>query len=113
MHLYIDLLGGWVDGGGVGGGVGGVGVGGGVGGGVGVGGVGVGGGGGGGGGWGVKTRGGGGFKNAFELLNVRALKFPLANEYHIFQCVGKIFRVEFQTIPLKFHTKYLTHTLKM
>ena len=26
--------------------------------------------------------------------------------------MGKIFCVEFQRIPLKFHTKYLSHTLK-
>ena len=26
--------------------------------------------------------------------------------------MGKIFCVEFQRVPLKFHTKYLTHTLK-
>ena len=31
---------------------------------------------------------------------------------HIFQRMGKIFCVEFQRVPLKFHTKYLTHTLK-
>ena len=30
----------------------------------------------------------------------------------IFQCIGKIFCVEFQRFPLKFHTKYLIHTLK-
>ena len=30
----------------------------------------------------------------------------------IFQCMSKIFCVEFQRVPLKFHTKYLTHTLK-
>ena len=30
---------------------------------------------------------------------------------HIFQCMGKIFCVEFQRVPLKFHTKYLTHIL--
>ena len=30
----------------------------------------------------------------------------------IFQCMGKIFCVEFQRYPLKFHSKYLTHTLK-
>ena len=34
------------------------------------------------------------------------------NKIHIFQCMGKIFCVEFQRYPLKFHTKYLTHTLK-
>ena len=29
----------------------------------------------------------------------------------MFQCMGKIFCVEFQRVPLKFHTKYLFHTL--
>ena len=33
-------------------------------------------------------------------------------ENDIFQCMGKVFRVEFQRVPLKFHTKYLNHTLK-
>ena len=55
---------------------------------------------------------GGRFKNTFELLNLRALKFSLVNKIHIFQCMGKIFCVEFQRYPLKLHTKYLTHTLK-
>ena len=55
---------------------------------------------------------GGVSKNTYELLNLRALKFSLANKIHIFQCMGKIFCVEFQRYPLKFHTKYLTHTLK-
>ena len=55
---------------------------------------------------------GGRFKNTYELLNLRALKYSPVNKIHIFQCVGKIFRVEFQRYPLKFHTKYLTHTLK-
>ena len=41
-----------------------------------------------------------------------ALKFSPVNKIHIFQCMGKIFCVEFQRYPLKFHTKYLTHTLK-
>ena len=31
---------------------------------------------------------------------------------HIIQCMDQIFCVEFQREPLKFHTKYLTHTLK-
>ena len=52
------------------------------------------------------------FKNTYELLNQRALKFSYVNKIHIFRCVGKIFCVEFQRYPLKFHTKYLTHTLK-
>ena len=55
---------------------------------------------------------GGRFKNTYELLTLRALKFSYANKIHIFQCMGKIFCVEFQRYPLKFHTKYLTHTLK-
>ena len=46
------------------------------------------------------------------FLNLRALKISLVNKMHIFQCMGKIFCVEFQRGPLKFHTKYLTHTLK-
>ena len=52
------------------------------------------------------------FKNTYELLNLRALKCSPVNKIHIFQCMGKIFCVEFQRYPLKFHTKYLTHTLK-
>ena len=52
------------------------------------------------------------FKNMHELLNLRALKFSHVNKIHIFQCMGKIFCVKFQRYPLKFHTKYLTHTLK-
>ena len=55
---------------------------------------------------------GGRFKKAYELLNLWALKFSPLNKIHIFQCMGKIFCVEFQRYPLKFHTKYLTHTLK-
>ena len=55
---------------------------------------------------------GGRFKNAYELLNLRALKISMVYKNHIFQCMGKIFCVEFQRVPLKFHTKYLTHTLK-
>ena len=55
---------------------------------------------------------GGRFKNNYELLNLRALKISMLNKNHIFQCTSKIFCVEFQRVPLKFHTKYLTHTLK-
>ena len=55
---------------------------------------------------------GGRFKNAYELLNLRALKMSKLHKNHIFQCMGKIFCVEFQRVPLKFLTKYLTHTLK-
>ena len=59
-----------------------------------------------------KTGPGGRFKNTYELLNLRALKISKLHKNHIFQCMGKIFCVEFQRVPLKFHTKYLTHTLK-
>ena len=52
------------------------------------------------------------FKKTYELLNLRALKMSHVNKIHIFQCMGKIFCVEFQRYPLKFHTKYLTHALK-
>ena len=55
---------------------------------------------------------GGHFKNTYELLNPRALKMSTLYKNHIFQCMGKIFCVEFQRVPLKFHTKYLAHTLK-
>ena len=55
---------------------------------------------------------GGHFNNGYELLNLRALKFSTANEIHIFRCMGKTFCLEFQRVPLKFHTKYHTHTLK-
>ena len=55
---------------------------------------------------------GGRFKNAYELLNLRAFKISILFKKHIFQCMGKIFCVEFQRVPMKFHTKYLTHILK-
>ena len=52
------------------------------------------------------------FKNTCKLVNLGFYKISLINKLHIFQCIGKIFCVEFQRVPLKFHTKYLTHTLK-
>ena len=52
------------------------------------------------------------FKNADELSNLRTLKISMLYKNHTFQCMGKIFCVEFQMVPLKFHTKYLTYTLK-
>ena len=52
------------------------------------------------------------FKNTYELLNLRALKISMLYKNRIFQCMGKIFCVEFQRYPLQFHSKYLTHTLK-
>ena len=62
--------------------------------------------------WKLNVPSGGRFRNTYELLNQRALKFSYVNKIHIFQCMGKIFCVEFQRYPLKFHTKYLTDTLK-
>ena len=47
---------------------------------------------------------GGHFKNTNELLNLRALVISTLHKYYIFQCMGKIFCVEFQRCPLKFHT---------
>ena len=60
----------------------------------------------------LSLRSGGHFKNTCELLNPRALKISMLNKNFIFQCMGKIFCVEFQRYPLKFHTKYHTHTLR-
>ena len=54
----------------------------------------------------------GAFQNAYELLNLRSLKISTLYGNHNFQCMGKIFCVEFQRYPLKLHTKYLTHTPK-
>ena len=53
----------------------------------------------------------GGVSKTLMSLSLRALKFSLVNKIYIFQCMGKIFCVEFQRYPLKFHTEYLTHTL--
>ena len=38
--------------------------------------------------------------------------FKMLYKSCISQCMDKIFCVEFQSVPLKFRTKYLTHTLK-
>ena len=51
-------------------------------------------------------------REAFKQHLRLALKFSRLNEIHIFQCIRKIFWVEFQRKPLKFHTKYFTRTLK-
>ena len=47
------------------------------------------------------------FKNRYELFNLRLLKLSMLYKNHIFQCMGKIFCVEFQRVPLKFHTNIL------
>ena len=51
-------------------------------------------------------------QNSYKLVNLGALKFSTLYENYIFHCMSNIFCVEFQRYPLKFHTKYLTHTLK-
>ena len=55
---------------------------------------------------------GGRFRNTYELLNLRALKFSPVNKIHIYQCMGMILCVELQRCPLKFRTKHLNLTLK-
>ena len=50
-------------------------------------------------------------RGAFQK-HFRSHKFSPVNKICIFHCMGKIFCVEFQREPLKFHTKYFTHTLK-
>ena len=55
---------------------------------------------------------GGRFKNTCELLNLRALTFLPVNKIYISQCMSKVFCVELQRWTLKFHTKYLRHTMK-
>ena len=60
----------------------------------------------------ITTKPWGRFKNMYELLNQRAFIISMLYTNHIFQFMGETFCVEFQRYPLKFHTKYLTHTLK-
>ena len=52
------------------------------------------------------------FKNIYELVNMGVLKFSFVNKLYTFQCIGKIFCVEFERVPLKFYTKYIICTLK-
>ena len=47
------------------------------------------------------------FKNAYELLNLRSFKISIS-----IKTISFSIWVEFHKVPLKFHTKYLTHTLK-
>ena len=47
----------------------------------------------------IEIQPGGAFKNAYELLNLRALKITMLYKNHIFQCMGNIFCVEFQRVP--------------
>ena len=64
------------------------------------------GGGGGVGGGGVVGVVGGMFKNTYELLNPRALNISILYEYHIFQCMGKVFFVEFQRLSYPYIERY-------
>ena len=54
----------------------------------------------------------GGVQKCLRALKSKSSKSSPVNKRHIFHCMGKIVCVEFQRVPLKFHTKYLTHTLK-
>ena len=49
--------------------------------------------------WSLYNSLGGGVKNTYELLNLRALKILILYKNHIFQCMGRIFCVEFQRVP--------------
>ena len=62
--------------------------------------------------WRMRSMNWGAFKNADVLLNLRAPNITTLYKNNIFQCVGKVYCAEFQKYPLRFHTKYLTHTLK-
>ena len=54
----------------------------------------------------------GAFQKGYEILKLGALKSSLLNRLHIFKCMDRIFCAEFQRVPLKFHTKYLSNTWK-
>ena len=56
-----------------------------------------------------RDRPGGLFK---KWLNRNALQILPVYKLHIFQCMGKIFCVEFQRYPLKFHTKFVFVKIK-
>ena len=64
--------------------------------------------------WGQRR---GHLKNAHKLMNYDLINLTLLNFFFSinntsFSGMGKLFCVEFQRVPLKFHTKYLAHTLK-
>ena len=52
------------------------------------------------------------FRGAYIFLNLYTFQYSPYNKIHIFECMGKILCVEFQREPLKFLSKYLTHTFK-
>ena len=53
-------------------------------------------------------------KNGYKLVNLEALTFSLLSKLQTFQCMGKIFCVEFQRVRGTFEIPriYLAHTLK-
>ena len=61
--------------------------------------------------WSGEVRPGGSFNNIYKLLNLGTLMIRAVYKGHIFQYIGK-FHVEFSSVPLKFHSKYINHTLK-
>ena len=54
----------------------------------------------------------GAFQKHVQDHNLGAPKSSLVKQLHTFQCMGLIFYMENKRVPLKFHVKYLTHTLK-
>ena len=52
------------------------------------------------------------FKSAYELVDLKSLRFSTWYKNCIFQSMDKLSFVQVQRYPLKFHTKYPTHTLK-
>ena len=51
-------------------------------------------------------------KLAYWLLNIRAFEISPLYKVCVVHSMGKIVCVKFQRGPLKFHTKYLAHTLR-
>ena len=51
------------------------------------------------------------FQKHLWALKWRTLQDSPLNKIHIFQRIAKIFCAEFQRVPLKYQTQYLTHTL--
>ena len=41
------------------------------------------------------------FNNTDELLNLRTLKISTSDKYGFFQCMGKIFCVQFSKVPFE------------
>ena len=55
----------------------------------------------------INQRTGGRFKNTYELLNLRALKFSTVNKIHIFQFMSKILCVVVFIWPIYWNMRFL------